>query len=370
MGKRELLLIVAFVIAGAVVYHVSAPPPAPGEQSFSLGQLLENARRHIRGNRATAESTTTTRHPVDPAVAELRINSRMGELTIVGEDRADIEAELRVQSNGFDDAEAQRLAHETTLHVEGAGSRLVASVAYPRGSSQRTLRLTLKIPARLQVTLEAGGGPLEIAGVAGVELSSTRGAARIRTIAGKVTGTHRGGELHIADIASVRLTTMGADVQIERVAGDTSVNIRSGELRATELGGGIDIDSQGADIALEKLQKANGLLRVNAVSGSVTVKGLQTEARIDVHNSDLDIVADRTAPLAIYSDGGGSVEITPASGGYQLDVLATRGDITLPEGTLQTTTNGEEHRAAGAVNGGGPTLTIRSARADITVRQR
>lgn len=369
MGKRELLLVVLFVIAGAVVYQVSAPPPAPGERSFSPGQLLDMARRHIRGNRASAETTTTSRYPVDPAVAELKV-SRTGELTIIGEDRTDIEAELHVRSNGFDEAEAQRLAQETTLKVEGTGSRLVASISSPTAGTQRALRLTLKVPARLQVTLEASGSPLNVTGVAGVELSSSRGEARIRNIAGKVTGTHRGGELLVADSRSVNLTTMGADVQLERIAGETTLNIRSGELKASELGGAIEIDSQGADITLDKTQKATGVLRITAVSGSVTVKNLQTEARIEVRSSEVDIVADRAAPLAIDSEGGGSIEITPAAGGYQLDAVATSGDITLPQDTLQTTSNGEEHRATGAVLGGGPTITIRSARADITVRHR
>jgi Toastrack DUF4097 len=370
MGKRELLLVVGFLIAGAVVYHVSAPPPAPGEQSVSIGQLLENLRRHVRGNRASAELTTTSRYAVDTAVSELRVNSRTGALTIIGENRTDIEAELRAQSNGFDEEEAQRLVKETKLQFEGTGSRVVASIFYPRQGTQRALRLVMKVPARLQVILEASGGPVDVSGVAGVELSSTRGEARVRKIAGKVTGSHRGGELHVADCASLRLTTMGADVQIERVSGETSMNVRSGELRASDLAGTIDIDSQGAEINLDKLQKATGVLRVNAVAGSVHIKDLQTEARIDVRNADLDLVAERSAPLAIYSDGGGSVEITPASGGYQLDALATRGDLTLPEGTLETTTSGEEHRAAGAVHGGGPALTIRSARADVTVRER
>jgi hypothetical protein len=370
MGKRELLLVVAFMIVGAVVYHVSAPPPAPGEQSFSIGQLLENVRRHVRGNRASAESTTTSRYAIDTAVTELRVNSRSGELTIIGENRTDIEAELRTQSNGFDEQEAQRLVKETKLQFEGTGSRVVASIFYPREGTQRVLRLTMKVPARLQVTVEASGGPVAVSEVAGVELSSTRGEARVRKITGKITGSHRGGELHVADCASVRLTTMGTDVQIERVGGETSMNVRSGELRGSDLAGPIDIDSQGAEITLDKIQKATGVLRVNAVSGSVNVKDLQTEARIDLRNADLDLVAERTAPLAIYSEGGGSVEITPAPGGYQLDALAARGDITLPEGTLETTTSGEEHRAAGAVHGGGPVLTIRSSRADITVRDR
>lgn len=258
MGKRELLLIIGFMIVGAVVYQVSAPPPAPGEQSFSAGQLLENIRRHVRGNRASAELTTTTRHAVDAAVSELRVNSRTGELIIIGEERTDIEAELRAQSNGFDDEEAQRLVKETKLQLEGTGSRVVASIFYPRQGTQRALRLTMKVPARLQVTLEASGGPVEVSGVASVELSSTRGEARVRNIAGKVTGTHRGGELHVAACASVRLTTMNTDVQIERVGGETSMNIRSGELRGSDLAGPIDIDSQGAEITIDRIPKATG----------------------------------------------------------------------------------------------------------------
>ena len=39
MGKRELLLVVGFVIVGVVVYQVTAPPPAPGERGFSLGAV-------------------------------------------------------------------------------------------------------------------------------------------------------------------------------------------------------------------------------------------------------------------------------------------------------------------------------------------
>jgi hypothetical protein len=368
MGKRELLLIIAFIVGGAIVYQATAPPPAPGERSFSMGRLIDDFRRHLRGNRASAETTTVSHHAVGPSVAELKV-ARAGELTIIGEDRADIEAELHVRSNGQDDAEAQRLAKETVLKMEGAGSRLAAIISYPDAGTQRALRLTLKVPARLLVTLE-GGSPLNVSGVAGVELSSSRGEARVRNITGKVTGTHRGGELLVTNSGSIKLTTMGTEVQLEHISGETTLNIRGGELRASELTGSIEIDAEGAEITLDKIQKATGVVRIHAASRSVTVKGLATEARIDVRNAEVEVEADRAAPLAIYSEGGGSIEVTPAAGGYELDAVSTNGDLTLPGDTLQTTTNGDEHRAAGAVHGGGPKMTIRSARADITVRQR
>jgi hypothetical protein len=368
MGKRELLLIIAFIIGGAIVYQATAPPPAPGERSFSPGRLIDDFRRHLRGNRASAETTTVSHHAVGPAVAELKVG-RAAEVTIIGEDRADIEAELHVRSNGSDEAEAQRLAKETVLKVETAGSRLAASISYPDAGTQRALRLTLKVPARLVVTLE-GGSPLNVSGVAGVELSSSRGEARLRNITGKVSGTHHGGELFVTNVGSVKLTSMGTEVQLERISGETTLNIRGGELRASELAGPIEIDAEGAQITLDKIQKATGVVRIHAASRSVTVRGLSTEARIDVRNAEVEVEADRAAPLAIYSEGGGSVDVTPATGGYELDAVSTNGELTLPSDTLQTATNGEEHRAAGAVHGGGAMITIRSARADITVRQR
>ena len=66
MGKRELLLIAAFVIVGAMVYQFTAPPAAPGERRFVPGQILDHVRRAMRGNRSSAEVVTKSTYPVDP----------------------------------------------------------------------------------------------------------------------------------------------------------------------------------------------------------------------------------------------------------------------------------------------------------------
>src|SRR3954469_23462049 len=107
MGKRELLLIVAFVVCGAIVYQFTAPPPAAGERTFAVGQLFEHVRRAMRGNRASAEVTTRSTHPVDAAVSELRFaDMKSANITIHGEARSDINVEIVVRSSGFDDDEA------------------------------------------------------------------------------------------------------------------------------------------------------------------------------------------------------------------------------------------------------------------------
>jgi hypothetical protein len=368
MGKRELLLIVVFVIVGAVVYQVTAPPPAPGERSFSPSRIIESIRREVRGNRSSAELTTTTAHPLDAAVTELRVVLR-GEVTVTGEAREDIGAELRVHSNGYDEAEARRLAGETVLEMDRAGSRLIARVRFPDGGTQRA-RLTLKVPSRLQTAYDATSGGLTVTGVASVDLHNSRGDAQIRNVAGRVGGTHRGGTIVVADTGPVKLTAQGSDIRLERIRGDVTLNTRSGEVKAGELAGPIDIDANGTDVELEKLEKTTGILRVNVQSGSISVKGLRTEGRIDARGADVDVSIDRAAPVAIYSDGEDTVEITPPAGGYQLDAVASHATVTVAGGTVPVATSGDEQRATGAVNGGGPTITIRTGRGPIVVRAR
>ena len=368
MGKRELLLIVAFVVIGAVVYQATAPPPAPGERSFSPGRFIESLRRHIRGNPGSADVTTASTHPVGASVTELRIVLR-ADVTVTGEDRADIAAELKVHSNGFDDAEAQQLAKQTVLKIDQAGSRLIATVTFPDPGSQRA-RLALKIPSRLLTGLDSTSGRLEVAGVAGVELLNTRGEAQIRKIAGRVTGTHRGGTLVVTDSGPVKLSTFGSDVRLEQIRNEVTLTIRGGDLKGSELAGPIDIDANGSDVELEKLDKTGGIVRVNASGGSVSVKGLRTEGRIDARNADVDVIVDRAAPLAIYSEGGNEVDLTPPAGGYQLDAVATNASVSIADGSVPVVTDGQQQRATGAVKGGGPTITIRSGRGSITVRAR
>jgi hypothetical protein len=368
MGKRELLLIVMFVIMGTVVYQFTAPQPAPGERSFSLSRIIESMRREVRGNRASAEVTTATTHAVDAAVTELRVVLR-GEVTLTGEDRKDISAELRVHSSGYDDAEAHRLATESVLSVDRAGGRMIVSVKFPRVGVQRG-RLVLKVPARLETAYDATSGRLEIAGVAAVDLLNSRGDAQIRNITGRVGGAHRGGTIVITDTGPVKLSAVGSDVRLERIRGEVTLNTRSGEVKGRELAGPIDIDANGTDVELDKFEKTTGILRIKAQDGSIAIEGLRTEGRIDVRGADVDVTVDRAAPLAIYSDGGDTVEITPPAGGYQLDAVASHSTVTVANETVPVVTNGQEQRATGPVNGGGPTITIRSGRGSITVRAR
>lgn len=369
MGKRELLLVAAFAIVGLLVYQVTAPPPAPGERSFSIHQLINNIRREVGGNRSNAEMSTPSTHPVPPQVTELRLNLRSQEVTVTGEDRADIAAELHVRSTGYDPGEAEQLAKATTLKLDQAGASIIATLDYPKGGQQFT-KLVLKVPAGLGVRMETHRGPLRISGVKTVEIVSASGNTEVRKIAGRVAANQTGGDLIVSDAGSVKLTTRGSDVTLEHVRGDVTLTTRSGELKATGLVGPIELESNSTDVTLDKLETTTGTVRVNAVNGTLTLRGLRADGRIDARNAEVTVDIDRAAPLAIYAEGEEDVRITAPRGGFQLDAVARNGRVTVPDGTVKVDVTGDEQRAGGAVRGGGATITVRANRGDIVIKDR
>jgi hypothetical protein len=373
MGKRELLLIVAFAVVGVIVYQVTAPAPPAGSRRVTAGGIIEHMRRTVRGNRASAELTTTHLQALDASVTEVRLRLRSATLVIEGEDRADVAVEVLAWSNGYDDAEAQSLAKQTVVKLDPAGTSLIANIEFPEPGTQRAT-VKMRVPSRLRIRIDSSG-PATVSNVSSVEMAAARGTMSISRVQGAVSGVHRGGELALTQIGSIKLTTQNSDVKIATVK-DLAMTIRGGEVRAEGITGVIELESTQADVALEKLEGTSSPVRVNANGGKVTIRGLGTDARVDGRNTGIDIVMDRAAPIAIYNEGDQEIEFTPPPGGYKVDALVREGRLTPPEMltklglTAVATADNKEVRAAGSIAGGGPTITLRATRGDIVLRSR
>ena len=377
MGKRELLLIICFVIVGAVVYQATAPPADPNEKGFSLSRFLEMARREVRGNRASAVVTRSSTIPIDREVTEVRIIEFLSEVEILGEDRADVEASLRVHSSAYDDGEAKKYADETVLKQDRTASSLTLAVGYVQGrhTGRQRATLTLKIPNRLRARIETRPGKLSITNVASVEATNSGGETTIKNVEGRVAISHRGGSMTIENVGALKLTGRSSEVKLLGVKGDASIVMeQGGELRGANLGGPLDIECRNADVTLENLEGTRGPIRVNAINGTVTMNGVKSETRVDGRNAELNIAMTGAAPIAIYSDGE-EVGLTPPPGGFRLDAVVVDGrmapDTAFKDLGLEVTTDrdNKESRASGAVRGGGPTITVRTTRGDLTLRE-
>ena len=374
MGKRELLLVICFVVVGVVVYQVTAPTPAPGERGLSLGRLIEAARREVGGNRAMAELTTTTTHALTSEITELRITGSISEVEVQGEDRSDIESTLFVNSRAYNDAEAKQYAAESKLVADQTASALILRMQFPTPGRQRST-VKLKVPARLRIRVEPGSGTLDVKNVAAVEIAGTRGEVTLSQIAGRVDVSHRGGEVTIQDAGSLDFNGRAGSLKLTGVRGDTSIKMDGGgEITVANLAGSLNLESRNTEVTLENLESTRGPIRVNSIAGSVKIKGLKSEARIDVRNAELDIAMTGAATVAIYTEND-RVALTPPPGGYTLDVLVIDGEIKPAEriselGLRATRENDKEARLVGAIKGGGPTITVRATRGNLELMSR
>lgn len=383
MGKRELVIAVLFIAAGFVVYQVTAPPAPPSSSGFSLRRMADEIRREIRGQRETAETTFTATRAVAPTVTEVRLAFPVGTVTITGEDREDISAEMHVRSTGYDRAEAERLAKASVLEFDQAGELMIITGKFPVEGRQ-TPTLTLKIPSRLGVRMDDKGSAVEISDVASVLIGSGRGRTTVQRVSGEVTLTQRGSQITVTDVGSLRLTTMsGADARIAQVRGDSTFSLQTGELIAEDLAGSVEVESRSAELQFDKLQKVTGSVRINANLGEVVMIGLAADTRIDGRRTEIRIEHAGGAPLAVYNDGE-RIELTVPPGGFTMDARATGGRISVdpalttaglasksaPAETTADDARTEESHVTGSVRGGGPPITLRTTRGDIVLRAR
>ena len=370
MGKRELLLIGGFVLVGMMVYFVTAPAAAPGQQGFSLGKLIDHFRRDVRGNRSSAEVKTTTTTPLKPGITEVRFETASATLTIVGEDREDVACDLLVWSNGYDDAEARRYAGETQLKVSEAGQTLIIGIKYPEPAEQRAT-LALRLPKKLAVRVQPARAKLDISNVAALELVESRGQVTVRRVSGRLAVTHRGGSLTIESVSTAKLNTRGSVVVLKDIAAELIAQMQSGELRAVALTGPIELESNGTKILLEDLANTRKPVRVSAVGGSVTLAGVSGDLRVDARDAKVDVMIAKPVPIAVYTEGDEPTHVTLPAGGFTVDAHAMHNRLTVPddlEEFLKVKTSENEQRASGAIAGGGPTITLRSSRGEIVLR--
>jgi hypothetical protein len=362
MGKRELGLILAFVVAGVIVWQVTAPEATgPG---FSLGNWLNEARREVGGRRASAEVTSSPAIPMDRTIAELRL-TLSGEVTIRGENRQDVAAELRVVSNGFDEAEARQLAGQTALKVSRFADSVVVGWSFPDPGTQRA-RLLLRVPSRLRVQID-GRGTADITGVDAVTLARAGGSVKLTGVAGLVKGESRAGDLTIDGAETIDLSGVSGESTITGVRGDIRLNVRGGEVRIVKARGRLTIagtdtrvrvDGSAGELRAE-MAGEDGDLELNDVAGAVD---------IDTRNTPVIIGWLRAAPAKIQvRDGSLELALPQDSSSYSLDMRAAGGDIRVPA-PLQKTTDGGEIVVRKSARADAPSIFVRGVGATLTIR--
>jgi hypothetical protein len=327
MGKRELLIVAAFLAVGVAVYEWTAPRAPAGGSRFSFGRLVDQVRR-AHGGGGSGSVTRTGTLPVSPALAELRI-SRITHLVVVGERRGDVAYTLQVDASGSDDASAREAATRAELRSDDLGRVLSIDAAWPPDAAdgggrpaRLVTRLTLHVPAALGLHVD-GSRDLDASGVAWVALGSLVGDVRLTNIAGGVTGGHRNGTLTIDDASGgVMLSLVSSDTRLARIGGAIELLARNGQVHVDAPAGPVVIDATNEDVTIAD---ARHDVRVDGSGGRLTITRPGGTTTIDVRGTTVDLTIDRPAAITAFAADAPLHVVVDGAPAVTIDARATDG---------------------------------------------
>jgi hypothetical protein len=363
MGKRELLLIGVFLVLGMGVYQMTAPPPKPGQEGFSFGKLFSHIRAEIQGEDARARVDRKAQQAVGASVARLNLPEFRGMLTLVGEDRADVEVELHGFMAGIDETVAKTRADATLLTLEPEEDEITVKISRPEETPRlRNAELRLRVPARMAVTLEYRG-EADLRGVAEVKFQSSRGRTNIRDV-GAIRGEYVNGEIEVLGVGEIDLKTQRTQVRIDGVKKTLVLDSEHGEVRIQRVGGAVKLDLDRVECEGDAIK---GETTVRIEHGNLTLRGISAAVEINGDGAGLDLMMASAVPLSATTTGD-ELTVELPKGGVTLDAITQHGRLRLPDRALEVREGDDEQRTDAKIRGGGPTLRLRNEHADIVIR--
>jgi len=365
MGKRELVIALAFVAAGVIAYQLTAPAPRAGEEPFSISRLWNMAGGRMRGNAAHATVSKSGTIPVSPGTSTLRIvimgTSR--QVRVIGERREDIAYELSVESTGPDRGTAENYANQVSVKADDLGSAVTMRVDFPRGGRQ-SIGVTVRLPARLGVF--TGGSGLDVSHVASAHLDNVSGESRIASIDGDLTGSARNGSLEVRAVGSAKLSLQRTRATFEDVQRTLTLDVRDGDCKVSGVRGPIEIEESRADI---QIKNAAGPVRVTGADGRVTLENPSAESTIDARRAEVEVRLAQPVPLTLLTTDDTLRLLLDGPPNVSIDAVATMGQIQAGDFGVKPETIDQDARLTYTFgSGAGARVSLRNIRGNIVVK--
>lgn len=364
MGKRELLLVLAFLVLGAVGYRIAAPPPPGEEGGLSWSGIVERIRGGIDAPGIWVDRRLSASTPVGGDITEVAVDGFVGRIDVIATDEPEAHAELAASIRGIDDASAAAGAERLDLHWRTAGESLAIEIRLPPGRRRFRGELVLRIPARLRVRLDAEG-PVTVRGVAAVNLS-VQGDTEVQTIAGAVTGEHQRGDLRLTDVGGVRLETRRSDVRAEDVRGPLELDGSRGRVRVRNVQGPVTLSTSRADVDVEN---ASGPIAVVHSDGRLVLQAVHSAVTVEAQRSDVSLRLDEPVRVDLTARERGTEVFLPAEGGVTLEAIVREGELRVDGLALAVTGDAHEWRLVGPIDDGGPRIALTVDAGDLVVRR-
>ena len=243
--------------------------------------------------------------------------------------------------------EFQRHDDAVTVHAERKGRSIARWFA-----KEDSPRFHVTVPRRFDLDLVTAGGNIHIPDLDGEANARTSGGKlKIDNVSGRIVGHTSGGSIHVESAGGpVKARTSGGSIRIGSAAGAVDARTSGGSIRIGR--------AQGPVIA----RTSGGSIELASIAGSV-------EARTSGGSIKATLAGQPDGESSLRTVGG-SITFGLAEGvALDIDARTTGGRVTAELANMESA-NTDRSTLVTAVNGGGPTMTLRTAGGSIRLTNR
>lgn len=292
-----------------------------------------------------------------PGAGTLTLTSDLGSVEVMAGSPGEVSVVVTANDDRLTASEFERFRgqFEVEFSQSAAGVQVTANYAGRRSGWFGTpatpkVLLAAKVPPEFAADIRTGGG--------GINIERLQGEVKARTSGGSLRFGQLGG--------SVWGRTSGGSISLDRCVGSADVHTSGGSITIGEAGGSVIADTSGGSIRIER---ARGDVVARTSGGGINVE--EVMGAIDASTSGGSIHASIAAQPAAdcrLSTSGGSVTV-------RLDptlavTIDARGNRVRSDVPITVTGELGRGRLAGTLNGGGPTLTLRTSGGSVRILAR
>ena len=223
---------------------------------------------------------------------------------------------------------------------------------FDQGSgNQNDARYTIRVPSEFSAKLDTAGGAITVTDLTGkVKADTSGGNLRFARIRGPLEGETSGGGIRISDCAGeIKIETSGGNIEVTGGSGSLKAGTSGGAIAVRTFGGSASVETSGGDIAIENVK---GEIKGSTSGGTVKV-----------------LLLSPVPGDAKLSTSGGNVTVQVAeNAAFDLDAETSAGKVACDLSAMAE----DRHRGdklKGKVNGGGPTVWLRTSAGDIRLNK-
>ena len=352
------------------------------------------------------------------AAKVLRIKVDMGTVVVRGGQEQSISYVVHTHFGNSSEQDARRQfeQYKITAYVKGETAWIVGDWQGGKRPRHFSGEFSVKVPREMTlVKLETEGGNVDATGLAGrVEAETGGGTMRLDDIGGGVSAETGGGSIDVGTVSGdLGLHTGGGSIEVRHANGKVVAETGGGSIEIQSCEQGATIETGGNSITV---RHCNGKVKASTGGGSIDLSDIGGPAELETGGGSIHLTSAKGHVRA--ETGGGSIELygvpsaraETSAGGITVKLVNTggeRNDSDLETGAGDITVYlasdvavnvrasvdmGSGHRitsefpdihiiseggqwgpktltAEGKLNGGGPTLKVRTSSGDICFRR-